>query len=171
MPLLMAKRALRDVPSGGILLVLSTDAGSERDFREFRTIGGAHRALRAFRGRIAADDYQTRHTRSAGYVKVLTKWYRRYLSEGGGGVTGASGCCLWRDARVRGNPGASLCSRHSRLSHAGRGQCHASSGASGGDQCGHFYAALFGGFVAVLFGLAPLVWRQSWWRQGARHRP
>ncbi|GIR70727.1 MAG: hypothetical protein CM15mP74_19780 [Halieaceae bacterium] len=35
MPLLMAKRALRDVPSGGVLVVLSTDAGSERDFESF----------------------------------------------------------------------------------------------------------------------------------------
>ena len=35
MPLLMAKRALRDVPSGGVLVVLSTDAGSEREFESF----------------------------------------------------------------------------------------------------------------------------------------
>ena len=32
MPLLLAKRALRDIPVGGALEVLSTDAGSERDF-------------------------------------------------------------------------------------------------------------------------------------------
>jgi len=40
MPLLMAKRALRDVPSGGVLEVLSTDAGSERDFKSFARLAG-----------------------------------------------------------------------------------------------------------------------------------
>ena len=35
MPLLLAKRALRDIPVGGALEVLSTDAGSERDFESF----------------------------------------------------------------------------------------------------------------------------------------
>ena len=40
MPLLMAKRALRDVPSGGVLEVLSTDAGSERDFESFARLAG-----------------------------------------------------------------------------------------------------------------------------------
>jgi TusA-related sulfurtransferase len=36
----MAKRALRDVPSGGVLVVLSTDAGSERDFESFARLAG-----------------------------------------------------------------------------------------------------------------------------------
>ena len=40
MPLLMAKRALREVPSGGVLEVLSTDAGSERDFESFARLAG-----------------------------------------------------------------------------------------------------------------------------------
>ena len=40
MPLLMAKRALRDVPSGGVLVVLSTDEGSERDFESFARLAG-----------------------------------------------------------------------------------------------------------------------------------
>lgn len=40
MPLLMAKRALRDVPPGGVLVVLSTDAGSERDFESFARLAG-----------------------------------------------------------------------------------------------------------------------------------
>ena len=40
MPLLMAKRALREVPSGGVLVVLSTDAGSERDFESFARLAG-----------------------------------------------------------------------------------------------------------------------------------
>jgi TusA-related sulfurtransferase len=36
----MAKRALRDVPSEGVLVVLSTDAGSERDFESFARLAG-----------------------------------------------------------------------------------------------------------------------------------
>ncbi|RZO67603.1 MAG: sulfurtransferase TusA family protein [Halieaceae bacterium] len=40
MPLLMAKRALRDIPVGGVLEVLSTDAGSERDFESFARLAG-----------------------------------------------------------------------------------------------------------------------------------
>ena len=40
MPLLMAKRALRNLPSGGVLVVLSTDAGSERDFESFARLAG-----------------------------------------------------------------------------------------------------------------------------------
>jgi tRNA 2-thiouridine synthesizing protein A len=40
MPLLLAKRALRDIPSGSVLEVLSTDAGSERDFESFARLAG-----------------------------------------------------------------------------------------------------------------------------------
>ena len=40
MPLLMAKRAMRDLPSGAVLEVLSTDAGSERDFKSFARLAG-----------------------------------------------------------------------------------------------------------------------------------
>jgi len=40
MPLLMAKRALREIPSGASLEVLSTDAGSERDFESFARLAG-----------------------------------------------------------------------------------------------------------------------------------
>lgn len=40
MPLLMAKRAMRDMPSGGVLEVLSTDSGSERDFESFARLAG-----------------------------------------------------------------------------------------------------------------------------------
>ena len=40
MPLLLAKRALRDIPVGGALEVLSTDAGSERDFESFARLAG-----------------------------------------------------------------------------------------------------------------------------------
>jgi TusA-related sulfurtransferase len=40
MPLLMAKRALRGHPSGAVLEVLSTDAGSERDFESFARLAG-----------------------------------------------------------------------------------------------------------------------------------
>ena len=40
MPLLMAKRAMRDMPPGSVLEVLSTDAGSERDFQSFARLAG-----------------------------------------------------------------------------------------------------------------------------------
>jgi len=40
MPLLMAKRGLRDLPSGAVLEVLSTDPGSERDFQSLERLGG-----------------------------------------------------------------------------------------------------------------------------------
>jgi tRNA 2-thiouridine synthesizing protein A len=40
MPLLMAKRALREIPVGGVLEVLSTDAGSQRDFESFARLAG-----------------------------------------------------------------------------------------------------------------------------------
>ncbi len=40
MPLLMAKRALSGIPSGASLEVLSTDAGSERDFESFARLAG-----------------------------------------------------------------------------------------------------------------------------------
>ena len=40
MPLLMAKRALSALPSGAGLEVLSTDAGSERDFESFARLAG-----------------------------------------------------------------------------------------------------------------------------------
>ena len=40
MPLLMAKRALSALPAGAVLEVLSTDAGSERDFESFARLAG-----------------------------------------------------------------------------------------------------------------------------------
>lgn len=40
MPLLMAKRALSGIASGSSLEVLSTDAGSERDFESFARLAG-----------------------------------------------------------------------------------------------------------------------------------
>ena len=40
MPLLLAKRALRDIPSGSVLEVLSTDAGSGREFESFARLAG-----------------------------------------------------------------------------------------------------------------------------------
>ena len=40
MPLLMAKRALSALPSRAILEMLSTDAGSERDFESFARLAG-----------------------------------------------------------------------------------------------------------------------------------
>ena len=40
MPLLMAKRALSALPPGAVLEVLSTDAGSERDFESFARLAG-----------------------------------------------------------------------------------------------------------------------------------
>ena len=40
MPLLLAKRALTALPSGAMLEVLSTDAGSERDFESFARLAG-----------------------------------------------------------------------------------------------------------------------------------
>ena len=40
LPVLKARRALRDVPSGGILEVLATDPGATKDFEHFcRTTG------------------------------------------------------------------------------------------------------------------------------------
>lgn len=40
MPLLKAKLALNSMPIGGVLKVLATDAGSQRDFRSFAQIAG-----------------------------------------------------------------------------------------------------------------------------------
>lgn len=40
MPLLMAKRGLRDLSSGEILEVIATDPGSERDFLSLQRLGG-----------------------------------------------------------------------------------------------------------------------------------
>jgi len=40
MPLLMAKRSLRDLSSGEILEVIATDPGSERDFLSLQRLGG-----------------------------------------------------------------------------------------------------------------------------------
>lgn len=40
MPLLMAKRGLRDVVSGAVLEVLATDPGSIRDFQSLQRLGG-----------------------------------------------------------------------------------------------------------------------------------
>lgn len=40
LPVLKARRALRDVPAGGVLLVLATDPGAAKDFEHFcRTTG------------------------------------------------------------------------------------------------------------------------------------
>ena len=51
MPLLLAKRALRDIPVGGSLEVLSTDAGSERDVESFARLAGHQGGC----GRLAVD--------------------------------------------------------------------------------------------------------------------
>lgn len=40
MPLLMAKRGLRELESGQVLEVLATDPGSERDFRSLERLNG-----------------------------------------------------------------------------------------------------------------------------------
>jgi len=40
MPLLMAKRGLRDVPPGGVLELLATDPGSTRDFQSLQRLAG-----------------------------------------------------------------------------------------------------------------------------------
>ena len=40
MPLLLAKRALSALPAGAVLEVLSSDAGSERDFESFARLAG-----------------------------------------------------------------------------------------------------------------------------------
>ncbi len=40
MPLLMAKRALRDLHSGELLEVLATDPGSVRDFQSLQRLAG-----------------------------------------------------------------------------------------------------------------------------------
>ncbi len=40
MPLLKAKKALNGLPSGGLLRVLATDSGSERDFETFSRQSG-----------------------------------------------------------------------------------------------------------------------------------
>lgn len=45
LPLLKAKLALKDLPSGALLKVSATDAGSQRDFRAFATLAG-HRLER-----------------------------------------------------------------------------------------------------------------------------
>lgn len=40
MPLLKAKLALNSLPVGGVLKVLATDAGSQRDFHSFAKLAG-----------------------------------------------------------------------------------------------------------------------------------
>jgi tRNA 2-thiouridine synthesizing protein A len=40
MPLLMAKRGLRELESGMVLELIATDPGSERDFRSLERLGG-----------------------------------------------------------------------------------------------------------------------------------
>ena len=40
MPLLMAKRELRELPSGAMLEVLADDRGSKRDFQSLQTLAG-----------------------------------------------------------------------------------------------------------------------------------
>ena len=44
-PLLKAKLELNRLPSGGVLKVIATDAGSQRDFRAFAQLAG-HELLR-----------------------------------------------------------------------------------------------------------------------------
>jgi tRNA 2-thiouridine synthesizing protein A len=41
LPILHAKRALRDMPSGGVLEVLATDPGADADFVDFCAITGS----------------------------------------------------------------------------------------------------------------------------------
>jgi len=48
MPLLKAKKALNELPAGGLLRVLATDPGSERDFETFSRQSG-HSLLEASR--------------------------------------------------------------------------------------------------------------------------
>ena len=45
LPLLKAKMALNGLPSGAVLKVIATDAGSQRDFRTFARLAG-HTLLR-----------------------------------------------------------------------------------------------------------------------------
>lgn len=40
LPLLKAKLALNALPAGGVLKVVTTDAGSQRDFRTFAKLSG-----------------------------------------------------------------------------------------------------------------------------------
>ncbi|MBA1241815.1 MULTISPECIES: sulfurtransferase TusA family protein [Pseudomonas] len=40
LPLLKAKLALNGLPTGGVLKVVATDAGSQRDFRTFAKLSG-----------------------------------------------------------------------------------------------------------------------------------
>jgi len=40
LPLLKAKLALNGLPAGGVLKVVATDAGSQRDFRTFAKLSG-----------------------------------------------------------------------------------------------------------------------------------
>ncbi|HSC68544.1 MAG TPA: sulfurtransferase TusA family protein [Cellvibrio sp.] len=40
LPLLKAKQALRDLPTGDVLRVLATDAGSVRDFQAYAQLSG-----------------------------------------------------------------------------------------------------------------------------------
>lgn len=49
MPLLKAKLELNRLPSGAVLKVTATDAGSQRDFRTFATLAG-HALLREEEG-------------------------------------------------------------------------------------------------------------------------
>ncbi|MDG9928938.1 MULTISPECIES: sulfurtransferase TusA family protein [unclassified Pseudomonas] len=49
MPLLKAKLELNRLPSGAVLKVTATDAGSQRDFRTFATLAG-HVLLREEEG-------------------------------------------------------------------------------------------------------------------------
>lgn len=42
MPLLKAKLALNTLPVGGVLRVLATDPGSQRDMRSFAQLAGHH---------------------------------------------------------------------------------------------------------------------------------
>ena len=46
LPVLKARRALKEVPPGGILRVLATDPGAEKDFVHFcDTTGGGRRGI------------------------------------------------------------------------------------------------------------------------------
>lgn len=55
MPLLMAKRALRDLASGQVLEVLADDPGSTRDFSSFAKLAG-HQV-----DSVCLDDGRLRH--------------------------------------------------------------------------------------------------------------
>lgn len=52
LPVLKARRALRDVPAGGILEVLATDPGAVKDFEHFCTTTGCELLAFSETGRV-----------------------------------------------------------------------------------------------------------------------